>query len=67
MEKCRFCKIETAQVHGLCKKCCLCCQDLQESNKSKLLEIIGYLAIMGITIVVGSYIISILIHCGKNI
>lgn len=25
-EKCRYCKTRTAQIHGLCKECCPCCE-----------------------------------------
>jgi len=35
-EKCRYCKKEPAQIHGICEKCCPCCNednDMKEPQK----------------------------------
>ena len=29
-EKCRYCKKQTAQIHGLCEECCPCCEKPQK-------------------------------------
>ena len=41
-QKCRYCKKESAQIHGLCKKCCPCCQneDYDPENIKKAAEML---------------------------
>lgn len=35
-ETCRYCKKRPAQIHGICKECCPCCDPLDEYTQSEI-------------------------------
>ena len=38
-EICRYCKKNPAQMHGICKECCDCCNPLDEYTKNEIKEV----------------------------